>query len=493
MKDPVSTLSAAFDSLREPLFILSHGRHRCVFANAAFYSFLKLERPDSGVPAIEQFWPDIASVDFSHPEFSSEFRTQSGEVYIVKLMTAELSAGYLFVRVLAGLSRGETQKYFHAQRLETLGMLAGGVAHDFNNILAGILGHVSYLKTILPQTGSHVESLSAVEEGGKKASIMTQQILNFSKVDSQEKPARINMNELVVRTCSLLRGAISLAHALEQGLYSTPLFVLAHEGSLAQILVNLAINSRDALSQGGKIRVVIEREISKEKLTAVFKGREHSSPSYVILKVEDNGHGMCPEVIKRIFEPYYSTKKDKGTGLGLATVDSIVKSLGGVVMVESEVGKGTSVSVYLPEAEIKDVSKTEVRFQASALQGGDETILVIDDEFPVRNVLTLSLQHLGYTVLAAGSGVEGIELFRQSKAPVDLVILDMLMPNLPGEKVFFKLRELASDARVLLMSGYTSEDSVKNVLENGGIDFIQKPFTIEELSKKVRECLEIGN
>ncbi len=387
-------------------------------------------------------------------------------------------------------SRGE----LHAQKLSTLGMLAGGVAHDFNNILAGILGHVTYLKTILPQSGAHVESLNAIEDGGRKASLMTQQILNFSRYEAEDKPARVNMNDLVVRTCSLLRGAVSRAYGLEQQIFDPAPYVLASEGGLAQVIVNLVINSRDALPENGRIKVALGVEDNREVLRRAFKSHDLAARRYVRLSVIDNGSGITREVMERMYEPYFSTKKDKGTGLGLATVRAIVQSYGGAIEVDSLVGEGTTVSVYLPEVEMSrqrcDSERDATVRRPARLEGGDESILVVDDEFPVRNVLCVSLQHLGYNVACAASGVEALDIFSKEGAHYDLVILDMLMPQLPGEKVFFRLKELNSNVRVLLISGYTSEESVKNVLANGGIDFIQKPFTIEDLSKKVRECLD---
>lgn len=392
------------------------------------------------------------------------------------------------------VDQSSPERELHAQKLATLGMLAGGVAHDFNNILAGILGHVTYLKTILPQKGAHVESLNAIEEGGRKASVMTQQILNFSRFESAEKPSRVNLNELVTRTCSLLRGAISRAYSLEQQLLDPAPCVLASEGGLAQVLVNLVINSRDALAETGVIRVELGTEDEVAKLCRVFATKELAARRYVSLSVKDNGSGMSAETMARMFEPYFSTKKDKGTGLGLAIVRSIVASYGGAIDVRSQVGRGTAISIYLPEAELPKVPEV-ARDQAAPsrpprLEGGDESILVVDDEFPVRNVLSVSLQHLGYRVECAESGMEALDKFARASSGFDLVVLDMLMPQLSGEKVFFKLKELQPQVRVLLISGYSSEESVRNVLAHGGIDFIQKPFTIEELSRKVRQCLD---
>ena len=207
-----------------------------------------------------------------------------------------------------------------------------------------------------------------------------------------------------------------------------------------------------------------------------------------LIQIIDNGSGMSPEVVARIFEPYFSTKKERGTGLGLSTVAAIVREFGGAIVVDSEIGRGTTFAVYLPLLEEEGRDATVKRPTPSSLERGNERILIVDDEYPVRNVLSLSLQHLGYTVEVASSGIEALEKYGQAGA-FDLVLLDMLMPELSGEETFFKLKEIDPNVSVLVISGYTSERAVTNILDNGGRDFLQKPFTIDELSRKVRECL----
>jgi two-component system, cell cycle sensor histidine kinase and response regulator CckA len=407
------------------------------------------------------------------------------------LNVSPLDDGFRLVRVIAGSSKKENLKSFHSQRLETLGMLAGGVAHDFNNILAGILGHITYLKTILPGVGSHVESLNSIEEGAKKASLITQQILNFSKLDTTEKAARVNLADLVVKTHALLRGAISPEFVLERVIPEKPVWVLTVEAKMAQVIANLVINARDALKQNGTINVSVEIAEDEAVLCRAFGVTELGAKRYAALKVVDNGTGMPAEVLERAFEPYFSTKKDKGTGLGLSTVQAIVRTFGGAISIDSEINVGTAVTVFLPIVESVEEPQQDAssRRNPHQLEGGSERVLVVDDEYPVRNVLYLSLEHLGYQVDIASSGLEAIEKYSHPANVFDLVILDMLMPHLSGEEVFFRLKEIDPNVRVLVISGFCSEESVRNILDNGGRDFIQKPFTIGELSKKVRECL----
>jgi len=478
----------SIESLKEPAFLLDRNCN-CVFANKALFSFLGY-KTKSDFLDIFSFWPSVNSVGFSNCDLTTEFHLRHGDSNTVKLAVTVLEDGFKFCRIVASSSKNKAVHFMHTQKLETLGLLAGGIAHDFNNILAGILGHITYLKTILPSSGNHIESLQAVEEGAKKASSLTQQILSFSKPENEEKPAKINLSNVVSRTCSLLRGAISTEYKIEMKLPDSPIYVLGSEGKIAQIIANLVINARDAITANGIIKISVRKAIKKGELDSVFHGLDRSSPSYAVLEIQDNGHGIAPDVLKRVFEPYFSTKHDKGTGLGLATVEAIVKLLGGTIEIKSEVNVGTVVSVYIPEMD-SGTEKTENQHSAKYpenLVKGTGKILVVDDEYPVRNVLCMSLEHLGYDVEVAASGNEAIQIFKDDPK-FDLVILDMIMPHLSGDEVFFVLKEINPDVSVLLVSGYSSEESIQKVLKSGGKGFIQKPFTIEQLSSKVCECL----
>ena len=267
-----------------------------------------------------------------------------------------------------------------------------------------------------------------------------------------------------------------------------PVVVMASESYLSQVIINLIVNARDAIEGSGEVVVRLEPRCDRAEVEKLF-GKEPASPAYCTLVVEDTGAGMDEEVKARLFEPYFTTKKESGTGLGLSTVHSIVKELGGGIVVESERGKGTTFKIVLP-ADIDVHEDTESYEDVSApVRGNGEKVLIIDDEYAVRNVLGLSLSHLGYAVETACSGLEGVEKYAEAKGAFDLVILDMLMPGLSGEEVFTRIREMNPTCRVLLVSGFSSEHVVSKILEQGGMDFIQKPFLIEVLSRKVRGCL----
>jgi CheY-like chemotaxis protein len=265
--------------------------------------------------------------------------------------------------------------------------------------------------------------------------------------------------------------------------------VLASEVNIAQILINLIINARDAISGRGKIEITLLPQVDQATVVEFF-GDEPASSNYGILEVRDTGSGMSEHVKARLFEPYFTTKSAAGTGLGLATINSIVKQLGGAVQVESQIGCGTVFKIMLPLV-IDDYQEVDEQHSAGEVtgKGKGEKILVIDDEDAVRNVLGLSLAHLGYDVDTASSGREGLEKFQAVQGSVRLVILDLLMPGLSGEDVFYRLREMRPDLRVLIVSGFSSAHVVERILEEEGTDFIQKPFSIEVLSEKVRGCL----
>jgi len=491
---------SSLDCLPVPVAVVS-SRGEYLFANASLCALFSVTRDEAGRPCDETL-PRLASGRIG--EFAIEIDSAHGHSLPVRMQLrmdlVEIGGGMLLMTIAPPALRGTgfdayQADSFHAQRLETLGMLAGGVAHDFNNVLAGILGHITYLKTILPQRGAHTESLTAIEEGARKASTMTQQILNFSKLESAEQVCCVDVGSLATRTASLLRGALSPDFMIQCQVPVTPVSMLASEGKLAQVLVNLAINARDASKPGDTIVIEVKLASDHQEIERAFGASELSAEEYLCLSVKDHGHGMSSDVMRRIFEPYFSTKGAKGTGLGLATVASIIRQFGGAIAIDSVVGLGTTMKVFLPMvsgAAESRISPSIQHEERPALAGGHERILVIDDESPVRNVLSLSLQHLGYSVEMAGSGAEGINRY-QSKLEAggfDLVVLDMLMPQASGDQVFFALQSIDSSVRVLLMSGYSSEMSVQAVLENGGLGFLQKPFTIEELSKQVRACLD---
>lgn len=477
-------IQALIDVLGEPVVVFDH-RGSGVELNSAMRKFLGC---DEDPRAVSEFWPGWTEDGFQPGIHVTEFKRLSDDLVPVRVSLSALDDGHLFLRILNAAGEHD---YLHAQRLETLGRLAGGVAHDFNNVLAGIIGHVAFLKVILPDSGKHNESLDAIEEGSKKASLIIRQILNFSRLSRVSKPVRIELGELIAKTCLLLRGAIPPKFEITYDIPDTGVYLMGVEAQIAQVLVNLVMNSKDALEDSGNITVIlgrVSRGDLKESVSSVFPEVDEIG----VMSVRDDGCGIAPDVAKHVFEPFYSTKREKGTGLGLATVKGIVDNLGGVMEFESEVGEGTEVFFYFPLSE-KGAESDEPETLppvSPEIQGKGESILIVDDEDPVRNALYVSLVHLGYDVDRAENGELALELLLAREGGYDVVILDMLMPKLSGEEVFFRMREIDPEIAVLVMSGYSSEEAVQRILTGGGRGFIQKPFTIEALAKQVRKCVE---
>lgn len=484
--NPAHLAQTILEGLPEPHCVLSRDC-TCLALNSAFSRLVGAQVEALIGKAVERFWPDVEKYRWETRECPAEFRNAEGEPLVVKLAT--FAGETLLVRVLASFSQDQTTKVFHAQRMETLGLLAGGVAHDFNNILTGILGHLAYLQNVLPASGDHTESLMAIEEGAVRASSLTQQILRFSRLEQTEPSTRVDLGEMVSRVCLLVKGTIPSGIRLHFSPPSRTVEVLASEAYISQVIINLVVNARDAIRSEGTIEVAIERTCSSDEVSRLF-GTEPAAPRYGALVVRDSGEGMSDEVRRRLFEPYFTTKKEGGTGLGLTTVFSIVKSLGGAIEVSSQPGVGTEFRIVLPVVEDSLLAEDSGgESESGPVPGQGERILVVDDEYAVRNVLGLSLTHLGYSVDTAASGLDAMDKFGEAEGRYDLVILDLLMPGLSGEEVFNRLRRLRPDLRVLIVSGFSSEQVVTRILAHGGRDFIQKPFSIDVLSRKVRGCL----
>ena len=378
------------------------------------------------------------------------------------------------------------------RKIEILGTLAGEIAHDLNNILTGILGHVSFLKLLLSDTGSHVDSLQAIEDSSRKSAKMTQQILEFARGETIEHEV-VDVHKVIDDAVSLFKTTLPSNITLKVVTSEGQVFVSGNETQLSQLVMNLTVNARDAVPNGGSIEIRLDSVKLDRPLIAV--SQQLSPGFYARIAIVDSGMGMSEEVRQRIFEPFYTTKAKRGTGLGLAIVFSAVRAHQGLIRVESEVGHGARFEVYIPLSGVKEKDRSGVRSESGTtsngnkVERGSERILVIDDEETVRIVVQRSLEHLGYHVDAACNGREALEYFGDKLDNYDLIILDMMMPFMSGDEVFFRLKEIKSDIAVLIASGYASDVRTKEVLNAGAKGFIQKPFAVEELAAEVRHCL----
>ena len=361
------------------------------------------------------------------------------------------------------------QQLFQSQKLESLGRLAGGIAHDFNNILMSIMTCSEILKMRYADTGSKEEKMAdIIVEGTKRASNLTRQLLGFAR-GGRYIPLPININNVIRESVSvsetIFKKNVKITYDFEKNIK----IIEADKNQLDQVLTNLIINANDAMPDGGEL---------------IFK--TENSGDDVCISITDTGIGMTKKVKDRIFEPFFTTKDEgKGTGLGLATVYGIVKNHGGNINVYSEPGEGTTFTITFPvsEKEIVEVEKED------KIQKGDATVLVVDDEEPVRISLNFLLNSLGYNVLLAKDGKEAVKIFKQKKDEIDLVLLDMIMPEMTGRETNIKLRTINPGVKVLLSSGYSQEGTATEILNEGALGFIQKPFTEQELSTAISEAL----
>lgn len=372
----------------------------------------------------------------------------------------------------------------HVQKMEAIGTLAGGIAHDFNNLLMTIQGNASLMLYDMDIKHPHYETLRSIEKAISSGAKLTKQLLGYAmKGNYQVKP--LNLNQLVEETAS----AISRTKKdvmIHLGLSDELLSISADQGQMEQVLLNLFINALDAMPGGGKISLK-SMNVTHENIKGKHYDPNPKPGNYVLLTVADTGIGMDKKTQERIFDPFFTTKEmGMGTGLGLASVYGIIKSHGGYIDVESEEGRGTCFSIYLP-ASGKKISETDDT--ATQIIEGSGNILFVDDEEMVLETGVKMLKKLGYTVFESKSGTAAVEVYKENKDKVDMVILDMIMPQMSGGEVYDKIKAINPNVKVLLSSGYSLEGQATEILKRGCNGFIQKPFRLKELSGKIKEIL----
>jgi two-component system, cell cycle sensor histidine kinase and response regulator CckA len=374
-----------------------------------------------------------------------------------------------------------------AQKMEAVGRLSGGIAHDFNNLLGVIIGYSQVMKRMLGTTHPAFEHAEEIEKASQRAVSLTRQLLAFSRQQVLE-PVVLSLNTLVSDMEKMLPRLIG--EDIELHLVLDPQLgqVKADPGQIEQVLMNLAVNARDAMPEGGKLTV----RTANVELDLAYT-RQHPGSrtgSYVMLCVTDTGTGIDPEIQAQIFEPFFTTKeRDKGTGLGLATVYGVVKQSGGYIAVESEKGKGASFSVYLPRL-VQSIVAPQTIAEAPVNLAGSETILLVEDADPLRKLAHMFLTEGGYHVLSAANGAEALEVARGHSGPVHLLLTDVVMPGINGRVLAERLGPLHTGMKVLYMSGYTDTFIAGHGVLEPGTHLLHKPFTQEGLTRKVRELLD---
>ncbi len=372
------------------------------------------------------------------------------------------------------------------QRLEAIGRLAGGVAHDFNNLLSVILGHAKLLKEHLSQGGPFWNGLGQIERAAESAAALTRQLLAYSRQQVLQ-PRVLDLNGVITEIDPLIRRLIG-EHIQFQMLLDPQLArVKADAGQIEQVIMNLAINARDAMPDGGKLIIetsnAVVDEVYRQQRPVVALG------SYVVLSVADTGIGINKDVEARIFEPFFSTKtRSKGTGLGLATVYGIVKQSGGYIWVYSEPGMGTTFKVYLPKTD-EAMQNFPRRVHVEAAKGS-ETVLLVEDQPSLRELAQIMLEKDGYRVLSAESALQAMAIAGTYAEPIHLLVTDVVLPGINGRVLAERLIQKRRELKILFVSGYTEDIIAHHGELDPGANFLEKPFTHETLSAKVRSVLD---
>jgi PAS domain S-box-containing protein len=374
----------------------------------------------------------------------------------------------------------------HAQKMESIGRLAGGVAHDFNNLLTAILGNAELAALDLEPGHPALASISEITKAAEGAARLTRQLLSFARRQMIE-PVPLDLNEVVEDSLELVRRLLGEDVDVTASLEPSLGIVEADPGQIQQVLVNLTVNARDAMPEGGQLVIETANEIVTDEFLAsrpeVVRGR------WVSLSVTDTGQGMPAEVQAHLFEPFFTTKpQGRGTGLGLATCHGIVKQSGGHIWIHSEVGQGTRVTILLPECRSQAPEAAEA-LQVLQPARGTETILIVEDEPSVRRLGVLGLRSLGYTVLEAANAAEALRI-AATEHGIALVVSDVIMPGMRGPELAARMRKLRPKARVLLTSGHTDAPEGFRDAEGNPIPFVSKPFTPDRLAHKVRAVLD---
>ncbi len=387
-----------------------------------------------------------------------------------------------FIRDITRQKKLEEQ-LLQAQKMEAVGTLAGGIAHDFNNLLMGILGYTSLMLLHSNKTDYSYDKLKRIEQMVESGAELTKQLLGFARGGKYEvRPTDIN--KLIKESSDMFgrtKKEVVIHRKLDEGLYT----VEVDRGQIEQVLINLYVNAWHAMPAGGDLYLETRNAQMDERDCAQY---DIKPGAYIKIIVTDTGIGMDQVTQQRVFEPFFTTKEmGRGTGLGLASAYGIIRNHGGVITVYSEKGHGASFSIYLP-ALGKDVAEQKKR--DSKIIGGDETLLLVDDEKTNLNAVAELLKTLGYRVLRAQTGLEAIEIFRSHQEDVELIILDMIMPGMSGGETFERLKEIKPDIKVILSSGYSINGQADKILKMGCQGFIQKPFHAGELSQKIREALD---
>jgi signal transduction histidine kinase len=426
-------------------------------------------------------------------DFEESFTTRSGDLRHFRRFSTPMLDKNGEVRHVLGYGLDITdqrrieQRLLQSQKMDAVGRLAGGIAHDFNNLLTVINGFTEALRYELSVDDERRALLEPVLQAGNRAKELTSQLLAFSRQAIVETRV-LDLNVIISDTTTMLRRLVGESIDMRVRLESGPILLRASAGQLQQVLMNLAVNARDAMPQGGELLVETGTFDLSNEQEAI--GLQLPCGRYAELRVVDTGTGMTEEVRRRVFEPFFTTKEvGRGTGLGLSTVYGIVADAGGQVLVESQLGRGSVFRVFLP-ALVAEPELTVVEGDKPLTAIGTETVLVAEDESGVRDLLSRILTKQGYTVLLSVDGRDALRVAAEHPAQIHLLLSDVVMPHLNGSELAAELRVTRPDMKVLFLSGYTDDDVLRNGVTSATMAFMQKPFTVHQLVTRVRDVLD---
>jgi PAS domain S-box-containing protein len=441
-------------------------------------------------PVTREFMATYIQSGYRITDWESHERDAHGRVKIFRNTMMGIVEDGMLVRNW-GIQRDVTERMHleqqlrNAQQLEAVGRLAGGVAHDFNNILSIIMGYSDLLLRTLPGDEQARNGLGQIRRAAERAASLTHQLLAFSRKQVLQ-PKVLDLNEVVVDVQQMLARVIGEDIELVANLDPSPLLVKADPGQVEQVLMNLAINARDAMPQGGKLSMITS---TLEVAAAEGRGYDLAPGRYAMLEVSDTGQGMDAATLAHIFEPFFTTKLiGKGTGLGLSTVYGIVKQSGGSVQVETEPGHGTVFRVYLPARD--GVSDQRQQPAGEKIGGGSETILIAEDEADLRDLTRIFLADYGYKVITASSAEQAIQIAENMSGPIHLLLTDVIMPGMSGRQLAERIRSKRPQTKIVYMTGYTDDMVIEHKVLEPGVHLLQKPFTRADLALKVRSTLD---
>lgn len=440
-------------------------------------------------PVTREFMETFIRSGYRINDWESHEKDAQGRMKIFRNTMVGIVQNGCLVRTW-GIQRDVTERIHleeqlrNAQQMEAVGRLAGGIAHDFNNILSIIMGHGELLLAMADERARN--GLEQIKRAAERAALLTQQLLAFSRKQVLQ-PKVLDLNEAVADVQKMLSRVIGEDIELVASLHPSLASVKADPGQMEQVLMNLAINARDAMPQGGRLTM----ETSNVELTTQQARDLDLSPGpYVLLRVLDTGHGMEVETLSHIFEPFFTTKAmGKGTGLGLATVYGIVKQSGGGIQVESSAGHGADFAIYLPAA-AGDAPRKPKPPAAGTVAGGSETILIVEDEPDLRELARIFLEGYGYRVLVASTAEQAIRLAESFDRAIDLLLTDVIMPGMSGRQLAEKILGKRPQTRIVYMTGYTDDMVVQHKVLEPGVKLLQKPFTKFDLASTVRAMLD---